>query len=427
MNDVLNPLVDNAVLCWGCPVFDRLFQVVSYSAAAVYNKLTIFCAILFCVLLAFFIMNAVWKNIKGNISDPWYKKSIQPVIINSLVALTLLGMGVTFPRFITSITFEPVTDIALIYTQTMLETNPETVNEKVPYTPQEISGKGFYRPELRDKIILLMKTTITQFQSYIKLGIAVMDKAFSYKALLGVGALIQHITLFFIGLYLAYGFFKLFLRFCFYFADIIVAMTFFAFFFPLSLILIAFKGADAPSWISALGKNIGTNQFKKLINAIITLAAAVLTYIVIMVIIAKFFSPDQSTQEIMTMVLSGDINTSAPGQSTQEIMTMILSGDIYADALSSDNLASITLVGSIILLYVVNFLYDQIPQVTSMVLSTFGVSQENELSEKLANKVMQVTSNAVGYATAVGKTILNKGEKNKENKDTKDKTDNKTK
>lgn len=406
MNDVLNPLVDNAVLCWGCPVFDRLFQVVSYSAAAVYNKLTIFCAILFCVLLAFFIMNAVWKNIKGNISDPWYKKSIQPVIINSLVALTLLGMGVTFPRFITSITFEPVTDIALIYTQTMLKQNPETVNEKVSYTPQEISSDGFYRPELRDKIILLMKTTITQFQSYIKLGIAVMDKAFSYKALLGVGALIKHITLFFIGLYLAYGFFKLFLRFCFYFADIIVAMTFFAFFFPLSLILIAFKGVDAPSWISSLGKNIGTNQFKKLINAIITLAAAVLTYTVIMVIIAKFFSPDQSTQEIMTMILSGDI---------------------YADALSSDNLADITLIGSIILLYVVNFLYSQIPQVTSMVLSTFGVSQENELSENLANKVMQVTSNAVGYATAVGKTILNKGEKNKENKDTKDKTDNKTK
>lgn len=394
MNDVLNPLVDNAVLCWGCPVFDRLFQVVSYSAAAVYDKLTIFCAILFCVLLAFFIMNAVWKNIKGNISDPWYKKSIQPVIINSLVALTLLGMGVTFPRFITSITFEPVTDIALIYTQTMLETTPETVNEKVSYTPQEISSDGFYRPELRDKIILLMKTTITQFQSYIKLGIAVMDKAFSYQALLGVGALIKHITLFFIGLYLAYGFFKLFLRFCFYFADIIVAMTFFAFFFPLSLILIAFKGADAPSWISALGKNIGTAQLKKLINAIITLAAAVLTYTVIMTIIAKFFS--------------------APGQSTEEIMTMILSGDIYADALSSDNLASITLIGSVILLYIVNFLYSQIPQVTSMVLSTFGVSQEKELSEKLANTVMQLTSNAVGYATAVGKTILNKGDKNKE-------------
>ena len=254
MNGFMNSLVDSSVQCWGCPVFDRLFQIVSDAAAAVYDQFVIFCAILFCVLFAFYVINAVWKNMKGGVTDPFYQKSLKPVLINSLVALAFLSMGIVMPRFVTTITFEPVANIALIYTQSMLKTNPDTVNERITYQPMEMSDDGFYRPELRDTIIMLMKTTITQFQSYMKLGIAVMDKAFSLDALLGIGALIKHIILFFIGLYLFYGFFKLFIRFCFYFADIIVAMTFFAFFFPLSLILVAFKGGDAPGWLSSLGK-----------------------------------------------------------------------------------------------------------------------------------------------------------------------------
>ena len=253
-----------------------------------------------------------------------------------------------------------------------------------------MSDDGFYRPELRNKIIMLMKTTITQFQSYMKLGIAVMDKAFSLEALLGIGSLIKHIILFFIGLYLFYGFFKLFIRFCFYFADIIVAMTFFAFFFPLSLILVAFKGGNAPAWISSLGKNVGTGQFKKLINSIIALASAVLTYTVIMVIIAKFFS--------------------APGQSAAEIMELITTGQVFEGDLSGDNLAAMTLGGCIILVYVLNFIYAQIPQVTSMVLDSFGVSAENKLSEQLADDAMKLTTNIVNAAKSIGKNILSGGE-----------------
>ena len=395
MNNLINPLIDKGIQCWGCPIFDRLFQIVSDAAAAVYNQFAIFCAILFCVLFAFFVLNAVWKNMKeGAGGDPFYQKSIKPVIINSLVALTFLGMGVYLPRFVTTVTFEPVANIALIYTQSMVQTDNEIVNEKITYEPMEMSDNGFYRPELRNNIIMLMKTTITQFQSYIKLGIAVMDKAFSIEALLGIGALIKHIILFFIGLYIAYGFFKFFLRFCFYFADIIIAMAFFAFFFPLSLILVAFKGSNAPAWITSLGKKVGTDQFKTLINAIITLAAAVLTYTVIMVIIAKFFS--------------------APGQSADEIMTLITSGEIFASDLSSENLASMTLVGCIILVYVLNFIYGQIPKVTSMVLETFGVSEEKQLSEQLANDAMKLTTNIIDTAKKIGSTIISGGDKKDE-------------
>lgn len=393
MNNIVNPLIDASVQCWGCPVFDRLFQIVSNAAGIVYKQFAIFCAIIFCVLFAFFVINAVWQNIKGGVGDPWYQKSIKPLVINSLVALTFLSLGVYLPRFVTTVTFEPAANIALIYTQSMLQTDNEVVNEKVTYQPEEMSDDGFYRPQLRDTIIMLMKTTITQFQSYMKLGIAVMDKAFSTSALLGIGALLKHIILFFIGLYLVYGFFKLFIRFCFYFADIIVAMTFFAFFFPLSLILVAFKGGGAPSWISSLGKTVGTNQFKKLINAIITLAAAVLTYTVIMVIIAKFFS--------------------APGQSADEIMAMITSGEVFAADLSSDNLVGLTLVGCIILVYVLNFIYAQIPKVTSMVLDTFGVSEEKQLSEQLANDAMKLTTNVINTAKEIGKTIITGGKEEK--------------
>lgn len=390
MNEFMNNLVDNTVQCWGCPVFDRLFQIVSDATAAVYDQLVIFCMILFCVLFSFYVFHAVWKNMKEKTPDPWYQKSIKPVFINSIVALAFLSMGVALPRFITQITFEPVADITLIYTQSMLKTDPATVEEKVTYKPMDMADDGFYRPQLRDKIILLMKTTITQFQSYMKLGIAVMDKAFSLEALLGIGNLIKHIILFFIGLYLFYEFFKLFIKFCFYFADIIVAMTFFAFFFPISLILVAFKGGDAPAWITSLGKNVGTNQFKNLISSIIALASAVITYTVIMVIIAKFFS--------------------APGQSSAEIMELITTGQVFEGDLSGDNLAVMTLGGCIILVYVLNFIYSQIPQVTSMILDSFGVSAKNDLSEQLANDAMKLTTDVINTAKNIGKNILSGGE-----------------
>lgn len=390
MNEIANSFVESTAQCWGCPIFDRLFQIISYAAAAVYDKFAIFCVIIFCVLFAFYIINAFWKNMKDGVSDPFYQKSIKPVFINSIVALALLSMGVMFPRFITSITFEPVADLTLIYTQSMLKTDNSVVNEKVTYQPETINDEGFYRPQLRDKIIMLMKTTITQFQAYMKLGIAIMDKAFSLKALLGIGSLIKHILLFVIGLYLTYGFFKFFLYFCFYFADVIIAMTFFAFFFPLSLILISFKGGNAPNWILSLGKNVGTNQFKNLINSIVTLASAVITYTVIMVILAKFFS--------------------AQGQSAAEIMELITTGQIFADDLSTDNLAAMTIGSCIILVYVLNFIYSQIPQVTSMIMDSFGVSTKNDLSEQLAKDAMKLTSNVINTAVSIGKTILSGGE-----------------
>ncbi len=388
MNGYMNSLVDTTVQCWGCDIFDRLFQVVSSAAAVVYEQFAAVCMILFCVMFGAFMIYIFWQQARGkNDGAGLYKDTLQPAFINGLVALTLLGMGVVLPRFVTTVTFEPVAEMSLIYTQSMLKTDTETVNERVTYQPKQMAVDGFFRPQLRDTIINLMKTTITQFQSYMKLGIAVMDKAFSWSALLGVGALIKHIVLFMVGLYLFYGFFKLFVRFCFCFVDVIVAMAFFAFFFPFTLMMVPFNASkDVPSWISNMGKKFGNDQFKKLINAIITLTASVLTYTVIMVIIATYFTE--------------------PSQNTSDVMNLILSGEVFAADLSDNNLAQMTLMSAAILIYVVNFIYGRIPEVTKMVLGAFNVGTENKLSEKMADDVIGLTTNAVKMVASGVKTIV---------------------
>lgn len=392
MDNVVSSLVDKSVQCWGCPVFDRLFQIVSEAAGATYEYFSTICMFLFCAMFATFVINAVIQNFKNDFADTWYKKSIQKVMVASVVAIGLLGMGVILPRTISSITFEPVAQVTSMYTQALIKQTSQSVEEKVTYQPAEMNPNGFYRPQLRDKIIHLMKITITQFQSYIKLGVAVIDKAFSWDALLGIGSLIKHIILFWIGVYLAYGFFRLFFKYCCYFVDVIVAMAFFAFFFPLSLVTMPFKDADSvPKWIGNIGNSVGVNQIKNLINAIVTLGSVVITYTVMMVIIAKFFS--------------------APDASVNNVMDAITSGQIFADDLNTENLEAMTLASCVVLVYVLNFIYDQIPQITKMILDAFGVQEKNDYGDQLANDIMKLAKNVTDTAVNVGKKILSSDDK----------------
>lgn len=392
MNNWISSLIDNHIQCWGCPVFDRLFQVISNVAATIYEDFSKICLLLFCILFTVFVVNAVWKNMRDNYADGLYSKSVQRVFINSIVALGLLGMGVALPRMITTITFEPVAQITMLYTQSMINLDVDQVNERVTYQPMEMVDNGFYRPELRDKIIMLMKTTITQFQSYMKLGVAIMDKAFSWDALLGVGSLVKHIILFFIGFYVAYGFLRLFFRYCCYFADAIIAMAFFAFFFPLSLITMAFSGADyVPKWITGIGGTVGVKQIKNLISSIVTLGSVIITYTVIMVIMAKFFS--------------------APDASVTDLMTAITTGEIFAADLNAENLQAMTIISCVVLLYVLDFIYKQIPQITKMILDAFGVAEKKDYSEQLANDVMNLTKKAFDKTVDVAKIVADGGKK----------------
>lgn len=390
METVLNPLIDNTVQCWGCPVFDRLFQIISSAAAAAYDKLAILCMIVFGILFSLTIFNVFWKNIQGGIKDTFMIDTLKPLVINSLIALALLSSGLIIPRLITQITFEPTAELALTYTQTMLRTSDIDTNTNIDYQPSTIEDTGLFRPHLRDTIIALMKTTITQFQSYIKLGFAIIDTAFSWQALLGVGALIKHIVLLIIGIYLSYAFFSLFIHFCFYFADVIIAMAFFAFLFPLGIVFAVFKGDGVPKWISGLGNGIGTAQIKKLINAIIGLAAAVFTYTVIIVIIAKFFTGE--------------------GASVNELINAITTGRIFEADLDTDNLENITIASCIVLVYITNYLQKQIPTVTSMIMKTFDVSPETKISESLAEEVIGYTKRRIEGIKTTVKTIVSGGD-----------------
>ncbi len=394
MNNIIDSFIDNTVQCWGCGLFDRLFQVISSAAATIYSQLVSLCTILFLAMFTVFVTNAVYQNLKGGGKDPFYKKSIQKVIVNSIVVFSLLGMGVAVPKLITRVTLEPAATATMIYTQALTKQNSEIVNEKVTYQPTKMSDDGFYRPQLRDTVIMIMKTTITQFQSYMKLGIAVMDSAFTWKALLGIGALIKHIMLFIVGLYLFYGFFKLFIRFCFYFVDIIVAMSFFAFFFPISLMMMSFDGVEhLPSVVGNIRKNISKDQIKKLINAIVALGACVITYTIIIVLLAKFMSD--------------------PDETNVMLMDKIMSGAIFEADLSTENLETLTLISAIVLVYVLNFIYGQIPQVSKMILGTFGVSEEKGLSEKMADDAITLSKNIINTTVKVGKTIISGGEEKK--------------
>ncbi len=393
MNNFMNNLVEDVAKCWGCDVFDNLFRVVSGAGAVVYVKIANICFAIFAVLFIFYVIWAVWRTVnpkKPDTSDKMYTKTVVRVVINSLFVLVLLGFGIGVPRFVTRVTFEPVAKITLLYTESILKTTPEFVNEHVQSAPlQEIPDDGFYRSELRDTIVNIMKTTIVLFQSYMKLGIAIIDKSFTWREMPTISAIFRHIIYFGIGLYLLYGFLKLFLRFCFYFVDVIINMAMFAFLFPISLMMMSFRGGDMPEWMSSLGNGLGANQIKKVINSIVALGASVITYIVIMVIIARFFSD--------------------AGISVSELMDAITSGAVFESDLMDDNLASITLVGMIALLYVVNYLYKQIPKISKMILDAFGVSSENSMSEGMANDAEKLVGFITNGIKSVGSKIVNGG------------------
>ena len=387
----MSNLVDSSVQCWGCSIFDRLFQVISAAAAAMYSRMATFGLIMLLVFIAFYVLYAFWKNIESGGKDSMYQEYIKPVIINSVVVISLLGAGVFFPRMITTVTLEPVADMTLMYTQAMLQKTSEEIEAKVPYTPQPMPEDGFYRPQLRDKIIELIKTSTTQFQAMIKLGLVIMDGAFSWGALYGIGALIKHIIMFAAGLALAWGFIKLFVKFCFYFVDVIVALTFFAFFFPLGLVFFVFKDSKAAQWVKDIGNNIAPGMLKDAINSIVTLATVIITYVVIMVMITKFFAAN---------------DTGGP-----ELLKQILSGEIYSGDLSDDNLATMNLAGLIVLMYVVQYLAEQIGEVTKEVTNTFGLEgPKAERGDMLGEQTMTIAGNVWENTKKAGKMIFGKGE-----------------
>ncbi|MCL2018008.1 MAG: hypothetical protein FWG80_04550 [Alphaproteobacteria bacterium] len=340
--------------CWGCGVFDRLFQIVSKAGAALYNSMAEFGMVILAIFIALYVLYAVWKNLKKGGEDFTYQKSVKPVLINSLIVVTLLSTGVFFPRFITTVTMEPVASMTLLYSQAMLNKTAEEVETRISYSPESMNDDGFYRPQLRDKIILLIKTVTTQFQAMITLGLYVMDSAFSWQAITGIGTLIKHIIMFIMGLTLTWGFLKLFVKFCFYFIDVIVALSFFAFFFPLGLVFFVFRNSDPPGWVKSLGQKIAPKMLKDAMGSIITLGTVVITYVVILVLISRFIAGTETAgTELVNQILNNE--------------------DIFSNSLTEDDAVTMTLAGSIVLMYIVQFLASQVNEIAKSIVESFGI------------------------------------------------------
>jgi len=382
MQELANTLIDDAAQCWACPVFDKLFTIISNTAAAAYQRLAYISVIIFCILFIFYILNAVWQNIKSDMGDPFFQKTLKPVIIKSLIALSLLSAGLIVPRLISKITFEPVAQVTLQYSKSMLPSDYVVPDN---YSAITLDDNNFFSPKLRDTILDLIKTSVSNFQVYIKIGIGIIDEAFSISALvLGFGSLIRHIIVFFIGLFLTYNFVKLFVKYSFCFMDIIVAMAMFAFFFPLSIIFFIFKDAqNAPGWMKKLGSDLGSGQIKKLINAIVSIGATILTYTIIMLIIRGFLDANGVDSDSI--------------QNTSE--------SLFNFDLDNSDAMQITFAGAIVLVYVINYIADQIPQVTKKILSAFGVSQEDSLSKEMGENVWKLTNIVATQAKNVAHAI----------------------
>ena len=403
MQELANTLIENGTQCWACPIFDTLFAIISNVAAATYQRLTVFAILIFCVLFAFYVLNAFWSNIKNGGADPFFQKSVKPILIKSLIALSLLSAGLMVPRLISTITFEPVATITLHYAQSMLP--PDTVITEYGEAIN-LGNDGFFNSELRDTVMQLIKSSLANFQVYIKIGIGIMDAAFSLSALKGIGHLIRHIIIFFIGLFLTYNFGKLFIKYSFCFMDIIVAMAMFAFFFPFSVVFFIFKDAsEAPAWMKKLGDSLGIGQIKKLINAIVSVGAAILTYTIIMLIIKGFLD-------------TNGVNTESI-QNTAE--------RLYDFDLENSSAMEITFAGAIVLVYVINYIADEIPKVTQKILEAFGVKEENTLSKEMGENMWALTNIAADNIKKFAKIVVNPDSAKKANEDKKTEIkDNKT-
>ncbi|MBO7644711.1 MAG: hypothetical protein J6S57_00190 [Alphaproteobacteria bacterium] len=369
MNEIGNFAIENLGKCWACPVFDNLFSIVSNAAASMYKQLANLGIIIFCILFAFYIINVVWENIKTDTPDLSFQKSVKPVVIKSLIALALLGMGLQIPRLISKITFEPVAMVTLEFSNSMIHALPSNSVVSTDYTPIQLNENGFFSPQLRDTILQLIQTSVTNFQGYIKLGINVIDSSFSISSLFWIGSLLKHMIVFFIGLILTYNFAKLFIKYSFCFLDIIIAMAMFAFFFPLSLIFFIFKGASSlPGWMGKLGGDLGSGQIKNLINAIVSVAATILTYTIIMMLISGY--------------LDGTDLNSFDSTSYESLFDFDL---------ENSSAMQITFAGSIVLIYIIKYIADQIPEITKKILSVFNVSENDSLSKAAGDDALQLT------------------------------------
>ena len=395
-------VVDNLIQCFGCGIFDRLFIVISAASVAVYEHMVDWALLALLIFWVFYILWVFWSFLfppgGKEQKDFSYIEKLRMTFVNTLLVMALLFLGITVPRFISIITFEPAANITTVYTQAILQIDSEMVEERITYRPLPMDDDGIFRPELRDSVILLMATVTTQFQGMITLGIAVMDGAFSWAAIRSPAALLRHILMFLMGAYLVYFFFRAFIRFCCYFLDVILELAMFAFFFPFMLVSFVLQNSESQDWVKAIGKGFSGERIKGVVQAIVNLAASVIVFVIIMVIIARFFQ--------------------AAGTDPNTLANLVLEGNIRGRDLSTENLLNLTLMSMIILGYLINYITGTIKDVGNEIFSVFNVKPEGKEGEKVAKAIDFAAASLAAWTVKTGKIAMGIEEKKEEEEKT---------
>jgi len=89
---------------------------------------------------------------------------------------------------------------------------------------------------------------------------------------------------------------------------------------------------------------------------------------------------------------------------------------IFDFNLDNPSAIQITFFGTIVLVFVVQYLQKKIPDITKEIMSTFGVKQEDALSKAMGENAWQLTNIVADQAKKLVKTIANPGEKKTEEK-----------
>ena len=140
-----------------------------------------------------------------------------------------------------------------------------------------------------------------------------------------------------------------------------------------------------PGWMQNLGGDLGAGQIKRLINAIVSVASTILTYTIMMLIIRGFLDANGI-----------DVNSI---QNTSE--------SLFDFDLENSSAMQITFAGSIVLVYVVNYIADETKNITSKILSIFNVKQEDKISTEMGENVFQLTKTVADQTKKLAQTIIN--------------------
>ena len=74
--------------------------------------------------------------------------------------------------------------------------------------------------------------------------------------------------------------------------------------------------------------------------------------------------------------------------------------------LDNSDAMQLTISGAIVLVYVIKYIADQVPQITKKIMSVFGVSQEDGLSKEMGENMWRLTEIVKDKTKEVIKTVV---------------------